>query len=174
MSEETGDIQLKRIEELSELFDKLQQHFCVQESEIFDALYLRLNHKFNFEWVGDLWDLDLSFDDAQQILQDFDFTILRDVIETDISLLPSDLRTIRKARVKHRGDIWVIHKYDQDPFPSSPHAHNIDNGIKLDLSDGKCYRVRKHVYTLNRKDLLEIRKNAVQVFKGDLPRLAIE
>ncbi|ULQ55966.1 hypothetical protein KJS94_15050 [Flavihumibacter rivuli] len=174
MSKENVDPQLKHIEELRELFDKLQKHFNVQESEILDALYLRLDHKYNFEWAGDIWNLNLSFDDAKHILEDFDFAILRDVIETDISLLPSDLRINRKARVKFKGDIWVIHKYDQDPFPSCPHAHNIYNGIKLDLSNGKCYRVRKHIYTLNRKDFLEFRKNAVQVFKGVLPTLTLE
>lgn len=174
MTDQHIDHQLKKIEDLSDLFEKLQQHFQVKEAEIFDALYLRLYHKHNFEWVGEVWDIEISFDEAVRTLHDFDFSILREVIETDLSLLPTDLRIIRKARFKYKGDIWVIHKYDQDPFPSSPHAHNIDNGIKLDLSDGKCYKVRKHVYTINRKELIEIRKQAVRVFKGDLPMLALE
>jgi hypothetical protein len=69
--------------------------------------------------------------------------------------------------------IWLIHKYDKDPFPSSPHAHQVDNNIKLDLSNGKCYKVRKHVHTLNKKQLLDFREKAEKVFDGDLPVIAI-
>lgn len=41
--------------------------------------------------------------------------------------------------VKASGDVWVIHRYDPDPFPSRPHAHNHQTGEKLDLGTGEIF-----------------------------------
>ncbi len=46
---------------------------------------------------------------------------------------------ILEARVKVAGKIWTIHKNDKDTFPSQPHAHNYENGEKLDLHTGDIY-----------------------------------
>lgn len=32
--------------------------------------------------------------------------------------------------VNHKGEKWVLHKYDKDIFPSNPHAHNYDANVK--------------------------------------------
>lgn len=73
-----------------------------------------------------------------------------------------------KVQIKRKG-IWLIHKYDTDPFPSNPHAHLIDSNIKLDLSNGNCYKKRELVYSIKKKDLLMIRDEAEKNFK--LPNL---
>ena len=78
-----------------------------------------------------------------------------------------------KVRIKNKGIIWIIHRYDSDPFPSSPHAHQIGNNIKLDLSNGKCYQYRKLIHVIKKKDLLQIREAAMKVYKDGLPELAV-
>ena len=37
-----------------------------------------------------------------------------------------------KEIIKEGGEIWVVHKYDKDSWPSNPHAHN-ENKEKLNL-----------------------------------------
>ena len=79
-----------------------------------------------------------------------------------------------KVQIKSRGIIWVIHKYDADPFPSNSHAHQIDNNIKLDLSNGKCYRKREYLFSIGKKELKAIRMVANRTFKGKLPVLSLD
>jgi len=173
------DVQFRKLEQLGVTFERLLKHFnssricSISHADIFNALYLSLDHKMQFEWPGDLWDVDLDFEQAVLLLKDFDFNILHNTVETPDDWIPDNLLIKRKAKVKHQGQIWVIHKYDEDPFPSSPHAHNIDNGIKLDLSNGKCYRIRAYVHTITQKQLKQIRKKAEQVFSGELPVLRL-
>ena len=43
------------------------------------------------------------------------------------------------------GEVWRVHKYDPDPWPSRPHAHCIDGreryvGCKLHLGTGELFR----------------------------------
>jgi len=56
----------------------------------------------------------------------------------DTVLINNDLLTVfpstlNRVDVKCKGNIWRIHLYDKDNFPSDFHAHNIDTGEKLDL-----------------------------------------
>lgn len=48
-------------------------------------------------------------------------------------------RTGIRLIVKASGNVWVIHRYDPDPFPSRPHAHNQQTGEKLDLRTGNIF-----------------------------------
>jgi hypothetical protein len=44
------------------------------------------------------------------------------------------------------GEVWQVHKYDHDPFPSRPHAHCIDGrhkGAKLHLGTRELFRGRE-------------------------------
>jgi len=51
-------------------------------------------------------------------------------------ILPAGVpRKIEEVRLKAVGEIWDIHLNDADPFPSNPHAHNVQTGVKLDLSN---------------------------------------
>ncbi|MEK7406308.1 MAG: hypothetical protein AAB225_14495 [Acidobacteriota bacterium] len=56
--------------------------------------------------------------------------------------------------VKARGNLWVFHKYDPDPWPSRPHGHNRETGDKLDVRDGRVYdRNRQPAGRLNNREL---------------------
>ncbi|ADB38344.1 hypothetical protein [Spirosoma linguale] len=150
-------------EELVLLLSNLHGHDVTRE-EVFNALFIRLSDKFNLEWPGDLWDLKMDFDEALHSIIDFDFRILNESIVSHSSLIPDKLLLNYKVRIKSKGLIWIIHMYDKDPFPSNPHAHQLENNIKLDLSNGKCYKVRHYIHTLDKKDLLHIREEAKKVF----------
>ena len=94
-------------------------------------------------------------------------------VELDHSPIPPGTRQrIAKIRIKRSGEIWSIHKNDADPHPSHPHAHNVESGLKLDLTDGSLYFGRDFAGTkVSLKDLLAIRRQAG--LKGvDLPPLA--
>lgn len=72
--------------------------------------------------------------------------------------------------VRHDSEVWKIHKYDLDPFPSSPHAHLYESGLKMHLGNGKQYVGKRHVATLPCKRLKEFR-NRVKNLKALLPPL---
>ncbi len=145
----------------------------ISDRNVMDALYLLHSDEADMEWVGDVWDLDITYQQALSELSKFDFNILFKSIEVDEDWIPSNVVNKKKARFKHKGTIWVIHRYDADPFPSLPHAHNMESNQKLDLSTGKCYEKRLYIYSFSKKDLLEIRERAAQVYPEQLPELSV-
>lgn len=64
---------------------------------------------------------------------------------------------LEKAEIKISGHKWVVHKNDVDPFPSSPHAHEYELNVKLDLSTGKMYKKKDTVGKLHKNDLKRLR-----------------
>lgn len=77
-------------------------------------------------------------------------------LEEDI--LPEGiLRLITEETVRSKGQIWRIHANDQDPFPSIPHAHNLESGLKLHLGTGDLYRKKQLVGRVTCKHLKLIR-----------------
>lgn len=48
-------------------------------------------------------------------------------------------RLLTEVTIKRDGHVWRIHQSDPDPFPSKPHVHNLESGLKLDLSNGRLY-----------------------------------
>ena len=94
-------------------------------------------------------------------------------IELDHSPIPSGCkRSLNEITIKKDGHIWRIHKNDQDPFPSNPHAHNIESGLKLDLSNGRLYYKRQYTgKSISKKDLYAIRDKTTTV---GLPPLTFE
>ncbi|MDP3393063.1 hypothetical protein [Sediminibacterium sp.] len=167
------------IEELIHLFESLSFRISafkedeIKVSDIEDALFILLSDEMGFKWRGSLWDIEISEEQAFNLLSEFDFLTLNRLIETDIDVIPEHLRIQRKARIKSGGLNWIIHLYDKDPFPSNPHAHLLDSNIKLDLSNGNCYCRRKFEYKISHKSLIEIREKAAKVFKGGLPELTV-
>ena len=159
-------------EELVNFLTNLHGH-DITRKEVSNALFIRLSDQFDLEWQGDFSDLEMDFDEALQSIIDFDFRTLNQNIVIDRSIFPDELLLNYKVRIKSKGLIWVIHMYDKDPFPSNPHAHQLENNIKLDLSNGNCYKVKKYIYTLDKKDLLLIRLEAEKVFRGKLPDLTV-
>lgn len=95
-------------------------------------------------------------------------------IEFDVSPIPDKVvRRLDEVTIKRDGCVWRIHNNDADPFPSNPHAHNIESGLKLDLSTGALYfRRQPSGKSIARKHLDFIRGQAMA--KGiTLPPLAI-
>jgi len=93
-------------------------------------------------------------------------------IELDRDVVPLDVARERlDERVKHAGDIWLIHKNDADPFPSNPHAHNYETKLKLHLGNGGLYYKNDIRGNVGLKKLLLIRE---KVKFAPLPPLEIE
>ncbi len=79
---------------------------------------------------------------------------LIDQIKLKNSLLPSKvIGRLDEQRIKINGEVWDIYKYDADPRPSNPHAHNADSGVKMDLSNGRQYLNSIEIGKINQKQL---------------------
>jgi hypothetical protein len=87
------------------------------------------------------------------------------------SILPLGVpRRLLEQRVRRHGEVWQINRNDADPFPSNPHAHNLESGVKMDLGTGELYlKGRALGKKVQRKDLLAIREKVTGV---NLPPLA--
>jgi hypothetical protein len=83
-------------------------------------------------------------------------------IELSYSPIPQGCkRRFDEVTVKGDGQIWRIHKSDPDPFPSDPHAHNVESGLKLNLSNGDLFLRSQYAgRSVSKKALLEIRQKA--------------
>jgi hypothetical protein len=94
-------------------------------------------------------------------------------VELDHSPIPSGtLQRIVKLSIKRAGHVWKIHRNDADPHPSNPHTHNVESGLKLDLTDGTLHFGRRFAGTkVSAKDLRQIRRQA-QLKGVTLPPLA--
>jgi hypothetical protein len=68
-----------------------------------------------------------------------------------------------ELKVRVAGEQWCIHRNDADPFPSSPHAHNYPQRLKLHLGNGDLYRGRSIVGNVGRKALERIRNKISHV-----------
>lgn len=68
-------------------------------------------------------------------------------------------RTFLEEQVKFKGEKWIIHKNDADPFPSSPHAHNYEARLKLHMGNGDLYHGTDKVGTVKRKDFINLRNS---------------
>lgn len=88
------------------------------------------------------------------------------------SILPAGmLRRTDEAEVKLHGEVWVIKKGDPDPYPSHPHAHNYDEGLKLDLRNGDLYRKADFIGRWIRKKDLEKLRSAFEQRGVTMPEL---
>ncbi len=93
------------------------------------------------------------------------------VVKFDKRIIPYGTdQCIGEELVKHKGEIWVIHKNDSDPFPSNPHAHNYSAGLKLHLGNGRLFLGKEYVNKLRKKDFLALRSKIKFI---DLPELEI-
>jgi hypothetical protein len=130
--------------------------------------------------IFDLLHRDITTAEMLALLADVDFPPLRLVtlgeISIDESALPSDLPLhLREAEVELNGKKWTIHKYDADPFPSNPHAHNYALNLKLHLGNGLLYFGKERKSScgqMARKELLTLR-SLVQQRNIALPALTV-
>lgn len=103
----------------------------------------------------------LAADQMVQALRDYSFIepTLLCVIEFEESLIPEEVPVnLREATAKHAGEIWRVHLNDADPHPSNPHAHCVEQDLKLHLGSGDLFRRRKKVGRLTEKNFLAVRK----------------
>lgn len=76
-------------------------------------------------------------------------------IELDESPIPETcIRRMDEATIKRDGYVWRIYKNDADPFPSNPHARNIESGLTLDLRNGDLYFQRRPANKRRQKALI--------------------
>ncbi len=125
--------------------------------EVRDALVVVLEVEDQFALLG----RQLQVEEIVSLLARFSFSkqILLAQVEFTKSIIPEGVPVrLVEAMAKHRNEIWLVHQYDADPFPSNPHAHNEENGLKLHLGTGNLYRKREIVGRVRRKDLLAIRE----------------
>lgn len=115
--------------------------------------------------ICDLLHRDITAEEILAMLADVDFPRLRSVLLCEISLdesvLPDDLPLhLLEAEVKLDGTKWTIHKYDADPFPSNPHAHNYARNVKLHLGNGLLYFGKERKSScgqMHKKELVKLR-----------------
>ncbi|GAH16718.1 unnamed protein product, partial [marine sediment metagenome] len=108
-------------------------------------------------------------------LKDYPFPEKIDQIklEGEDCVFPDNLpKSLYEAEIKAKGQIWIIHKNDQDPFPSNPHAHDYETGLKLDLTNGNLYHKKKLVDSINKRKLKVIRDKCTEK-RIDLPAIAV-
>lgn len=77
-----------------------------------------------------------------------------DILENSIF---SVFDPIIKAKIKNNGLIFMIHKGDEDPFPSDPHAHLVNTSLKLHLGSGDFFQKKKFVERMRKKEFLKLR-----------------
>lgn len=75
--------------------------------------------------------------------EDFESPELIAEVYFEKSILPSGIpQRLDEQTIKVKGEIWRVHKSDKDPFPSNPHAHNLETGYKLHLGNGALYNAK--------------------------------
>jgi hypothetical protein len=147
-------------EELQHELNKNRQDRLSIE-EVYDACFILISDHPEFEHPLYLYSIEPNFDVFYAELKDYPFEYNKVQVESPINELSISLIQER-AQIKADGIIWVLHKYDLDPFPSSPHAHNIKNGLKLHLGNGQVYKKTEAVDKLHKKTFLRIREEFEQ------------
>ncbi|MBK6914980.1 MAG: hypothetical protein IPH11_15465 [Ignavibacteriales bacterium] len=126
---------------------------------------LKLGHE------SDLLDIDWTEEHLVNLVSNIDFKAWSEYEEVVLheSILPDGVpKPLNEETVKAQGEIWRIHRYDPDPFPFLPHAHNIQTGYKLDLRDGKLYEKKNFKDKIRRKDLIELRSRIKRIELPDM------
>jgi hypothetical protein len=153
--------------------DEAQRYFAARLAVARDSVDVQTAAMtvLGVEDVFGLLDREWTAGELIPLLADVDFKAWNSFEELPFehSILPSDVpRRLDEETIKHHGEKWRIHAYDPDPFPSLPHAHNLFEGIKMDLRNGRLYRKRELIGTMHKKGLLEF-PNRVQ--RIELPPL---
>ena len=97
-------------------------------------------------------------------------TVVESLNISDIPLPEGACSLFTEEIKKLKGDVWEIHKGDQDTFPFPVHGHLEGTALKIDFRDGQIYKKRTSLAQMRKKDLLELRSR----FKTPLPALTIE
>lgn len=77
----------------------------------------------------------------------------------EISMPPMDIYMEEEADVVVNGQCYRIYvTTDEDYFPSNPHAHWVEKGLKLHLGNGWLFRKRKCLGRIKKNTFFAIRK----------------
>ncbi|MCZ7885390.1 hypothetical protein [Agrobacterium salinitolerans] len=92
----------------------------------------------------DLLDHSLTADKMLELLKDSDFTPVQVLYTVELSdedgIIPEYTTLVLLEKVvKVKGEKWEIHRYDADPWPSNPHAHNYASRLKMHLGTGELF-----------------------------------
>jgi hypothetical protein len=119
--------------------------------------------------IGDLLDRDIDSHLILRLLTGYNFVALHPEklceIKLSESIIPAGVPIcLSEAEVKLKGERWVVHKNDADPFPSNPHAHNYEQRLKMDLRTGDLYqrKARTPCGRVRRPFLVELRERVTQ------------
>lgn len=89
-------------------------------------------------------------------------------------ILDNGMERLIEVVVKNRG-VWEVHLSDADPWPSEPHAHNLEAKEKLDLITGNVYdpTTRKFLYKMSDKTMRYFFKNLTKNDKSPIAQKLI-
>lgn len=165
----------KYIKEAEKAKEALSKKLGINISDLFFQKALGEALGYDEEDSTRIIDHDLTAEEMLDKLKDFDFKIPEVIgnIKFDHSILPEDVpQRLDEKEIKHKGEIWVIHKNDKDPFPSNPHAHNMETGYKLHLGNGELFSSKNKPLNakISKKYLIAIRD---KVKNMSLPKLSV-
>lgn len=129
----------------------------ITRDDVLTALLLNEESLQSYVWPGEVWYLETTSEYVEDFVMSCNFDFVQTGIVHDSSIQHLSQFETRVA-VKLRGKKWIVHKCDKDPFPSDPHAHNIEQNLKLNLENGVLYRRRERIDKLTLKELKEIRQ----------------
>lgn len=113
----------------------------------------------------------ISSDQMIELLKDYNFSKPETIgtVELEESILPAGIpKLLTEQTIKVKGEIWIVHKNDVDPFPSAPHAHNYESGVSLHLGTGEIFRKRASKGFVTCKNLKLVR---AEITNHELPSL---
>jgi hypothetical protein len=123
----------------------------------------------DLDQIADILARDIDAQAIQTLLGGYDFAKLRPEklceIVLEESIIPEGVPVyLTEAEIKLQGEIWVIHRNDADPFPSSPHAHNYQQRLKMHLGNGDLYthKQKQPCRRLRKSVFLEFRERVMQ------------
>lgn len=153
-----------------------------------DALSARVGRKLEYTHIEQALVETLRLDSSVELLRknltaeavtsllkgyDFNrlFPQLIEIISLSHSIIPDETpRKLTEVTIRSKGEVWRIYQNDADPWPSNPHAHNLESGLKLHLGTGELFRGSRFTgHKISAKSLDEIR---ARLSKFNLPPVA--
>lgn len=151
---------MRRKRDFDQVLIEYQSYYePIKSEDAFNALVYA--YADEIEHPVEFWSADYNADDLIKHLQYYRLSHLIALYKIELDLA-EEVVFRGKVRLRINGYRIDIHKNDADPWPSNPHGHIYDQNLKIDLSNGKCYRKRKYVDKLHEKKLFQIRKICVQ------------
>jgi hypothetical protein len=145
--------------ELSALINQFNQNAqrTITTRDVLEVMLLTAPVLQTIEHPVDIWDFEFTLEELQGYVARVGSFVPIAEVELDEPLIFKGMFEL-KADVKMKGHRWRVYQNDADPFPSDPHAHNLDQHVKLHLGTGGLYRGRKLKDVLSRKHFLDLRE----------------